>query len=144
MEQLRNGFWFAHERLDSSARVHYGDISALPAELGRFDSAVLGSVLLHTRDPLRLIGGCAALADELVITERYWADLEGGPLCRLCPTPESPQWHTWWEFSPGFFVQFLEVLGFETPTVTRHDQVHVHAEGRMNIPMFTVTATRAG
>jgi hypothetical protein len=77
MEQLRNGFWFAHERLQSKAQVHYGSIYALPSELGHFDCAVLGSVLLHTHDPLRVIEECAALSDQLVITERYRRDLDG-------------------------------------------------------------------
>ena len=41
MEGLRNGYWFAHERLGSKARVHYGNVYDLPDELGHFDIAVL-------------------------------------------------------------------------------------------------------
>jgi hypothetical protein len=143
MERLRNGFWFAHERLNSRAQVHYGSIYRLPFELGRFDAAVLGSVLLHTRDPLRVIEECAGLSHQLVITERHRSELDGSPVCRLYPTPESPQWDTWWEFSPDLIVQYLEVIGFESPRVTFHHQTHVHPGGRANIPMFTVVAERA-
>jgi SAM-dependent methyltransferase len=67
MERLRNGFWFAHERVGSTARVHYGSAYELPAGLGRFDIAVMGAVLLHTRDPLRVVQQCAGVADSLVV-----------------------------------------------------------------------------
>jgi O-methyltransferase len=142
MEQLRNGFWFAHERFESNARVHYGSAYELPQELGRFDVAVLGSVLLHTRDPLRILENCARLADRLVITELHVSELAGGPVAQLYPSAESTQWDTWWSFSPDLVVRFLEVLGFGDVTVTYHDQRYVNAGGEMSIPLFTVVAER--
>jgi hypothetical protein len=75
MEGLRNSYWFAHERFQSRARVHYGNVYALPDTLGRFDVAVMGSVVLHVRDPLAVVEGCARLADALVITEPLHPDL---------------------------------------------------------------------
>jgi len=143
MEQLRNGFWFAHERLRSHAVVHYGSAYELPSELGHFDTAVLGSVLLHTRDPLRVIEECAARSDRLIITERHLPELDGSPVCRLYPTPHSSQWDTWWEFSPEMIARFLEVIGFERHRVTYHDQTHIYPGGNASIPMFTVVAERA-
>lgn len=68
-EKVRNAYWFAHERLGSKARVHYGDIYALPAELGDFDVAVMCSVLLHVRDPLHVFENCARIAETLVVTD---------------------------------------------------------------------------
>src|SRR4051794_20123429 len=83
MERMRRTFWFAHERVGSSVQVHYASAYSMPDELGHFDLATLGSVLLHLRDPLRAVARCAQLAETLVITDRHWADLDGLPVMRL-------------------------------------------------------------
>jgi SAM-dependent methyltransferase len=143
MAQLRNGFWFAHERIGSSALVHYGTAYDLPDGLGRFDIAVMASVLLHTRDPLQVIEGCARHADTLVVTEMRFPELEGSPVARLYPTPASSQWDTWWSFSPDMLVQYLGVLGFSECVVTDHEQMHVYPGGHSQMPMFTIVASRS-
>ncbi len=58
MQQLKNSYWFSHAALQSKAKVYYGDAYNLPAALGEFDIAVMGAVLLHCRDPLRIIEQC--------------------------------------------------------------------------------------
>ena len=59
MQQLKNSYWFNHAALQSKAKVYYGDAYNLPAALGEFDIAVMGAVLLHCRDPLRIVEQCA-------------------------------------------------------------------------------------
>jgi hypothetical protein len=142
MQRLRNGFWWTHERVGSHAQVHYGSVYALPERLGHFDIAVMAAVLRHTRDPLRIVEGCANLAESLVITEMYKPGLEGRPLASLVPTRESDAWDTWWDFSPTLLTQFLEVLGFDHVTVTHHDQRFLAGEVVYQIPFFTVVANR--
>lgn len=75
IDYTRNAYWFAHERVGSKAKVHYGDIYALPKALGHFDYAVIAAVLLHVRDPLRVVEECAWLADSLVIVEMHFDDV---------------------------------------------------------------------
>jgi SAM-dependent methyltransferase len=140
MEQLRNGFWFAHERFRSSARVHYGSAYELSDGLGRFDVAVLGSVLLHTRDPLKVLENCARLADCLVISDLHVPELDGRPVAELYPRADSPQWDTWWRLSPELVVRFVEVLGFQDVTVTKHQQRYVHSGSEVDMALFTVVA----
>jgi SAM-dependent methyltransferase len=141
MERLRNGYWFAHERFGSTAKVHHGSVYDLPPELGRFDLAVLGSVLLHLRDPLRALEQCARRADRIVVTDAHFPELDG-PLARLEPAPDSDTWDTWWRMSPELVVRFLAVLGLDDANVTFHEQRHV-ADGHVYpIPMFTVVAGR--
>ncbi len=140
MERLRNGFWFAHERLHSGARVHNSSAYRLPPQLGRFDLAVLGSVLLHLRDPLRAVEQAARLADRVVVTDLD-AGLEG-PIARLEPSADSDNWHTWWNFGPELLVRLLGVLGFEQAIVTRHEQRHIGGGQEFSIPLFTVVASR--
>ena len=145
MKRLRNGFWWAHARTGSTARVHYGDVYRLPDELGRFDVAVMAAVLLHTRNPLQIIDGAARVSDRIVITERAFPEIDqSSPLARFYPPRGSTQWDTWWDFSPEFFVRYLEVLGFDDIVLSHHTQRFVQHETEYAIPMFTVVAERTG
>jgi O-methyltransferase len=144
LEMVRNGFWFAHERFGSNARIHYGSAYELPAALGHFDLAIMGSVLLHLRDPLRAVEQCARVADCVVVSDIHTPELDGAPVARLEPTPgDSDNWHTWWHISPQLLVRFLGVLGFEQSTTTHHEQRHVGPDGRaFPMRLFTIVATR--
>ena len=139
MQQLKNSYWFSHAAIKSKATVYYGDVYNLPASLGEFDVAVMGSVLLHCRDPLRIIEQCGKIARTLIIVDMFHPELEGTPVCRLAPTPEIFLWHTWWNFSTQFFTQFLAVMGFTTSEILRHIQ---HHRGRP-YTLFTVVGRRA-
>ena len=138
MEHLKNSYWFSHAAHQSKAKVHYGDVYNLPAALGQFDIAVMGSVLLHCRDPIRIIEQCGKMARSLIIVDMFHPDLEGAPVCRLAPTPQNFLWHTWWHFSAQFFTQFLAVMGFTTSEILRHQQ---HHRGRP-YTLFTVVGRR--
>jgi O-methyltransferase len=143
IEFVRNAYWFTHERVGSKAKVHYGDVYALPDELGHFDIAVMAAVLLHLRDPLRVIEGCARLADSLVITEaRHWDIPEDKPYMGFFSTEESPVPHVWWKISPQLLVRFGEVLGFSHNVVSFHDQLYI-ADGDppRPAPLYTVVST---
>jgi len=137
MQRLKNSYWFSHAAHHSKAKVYYGNVYNLPAILGQFDIAVMGSVLLHCRDPLRIVEQCGKMAKSLIITDMFHPDLEGAPLCRLAPTPQNFLWHTWWHFSTQFFTQFLTVMGFTTQPST-HQQCH---RGRA-YTLFTIVGRR--
>jgi SAM-dependent methyltransferase len=124
MQQLKNSYWFAHAAHRSKAQVYYGDVYNLPNALGQFDIAVMGAVLLHCRDPLRIIEQCAKRARLLIITDMFYPELEGAPISRLAPNPQNFLWHTWWHFSTQYFTQFLAVMGFNSSDVSRHQQPH--------------------
>jgi O-methyltransferase len=124
MQQLKNSYWFSHAAMQSKARVYYGDVYNLPGALGQFDIAVMAAVLLHCRDPLRIVEQCGKLARTLIITDMFHPDLEGEPVCRFAPTTENFLWYTWWHFSTQFFTQFLNVMGFTTSEILRHQQHH--------------------
>lgn len=143
MEQIRNGFWYARAAMGSTAQVHYGSAYDLPPGLGRFDVSVMASVLLHSRDPLRILERCARLTDRtLVIVEQYHPDLDGRPVAHLTPTRDNGVWDTWWAFSPDFFVNFCAVLGFAKTRVDFHEQRHLSSGAEAQIPLFTLVAER--
>ncbi len=140
IKRIRNGFWFCHEKFGSRARVYYGSSEHLPHELGTFDVVLLAAVLLHTRSPVAILESCARLVTgSVIITENFDPTLGEGPVCSLVPNGENEAWDTWWRFSPRFFTQFLEVLGFPDSRVTFHRQRAFNHEQEM----FTVVASRA-
>jgi 2-polyprenyl-3-methyl-5-hydroxy-6-metoxy-1,4-benzoquinol methylase len=138
MQQLKNSYWFSHAALQSAARVYYGDVYNLPSALGEFDIAVMSSVLLHCRDPLRIVEQCGKMAKAVIITDMFRPDLEHAPICRLAATPQNFLWHTWWHFSTQFFTQFLAVMEFTAAQTLTHQQ---HHRGRP-YTLFTIVARR--
>ena len=121
MQQLKNSYWFSHAALQSKAKVYYGDVYNLPAALGQFDIAVMGSVLLHCRDPLRIVEQCGKMARSLIIIDMFHPDLEGTPVCRLAPDST--------EFSLAYLVAFQHTIFH---SVSRRDGIH--ADGDFDAP----------
>jgi hypothetical protein len=71
LERLRNSFWLGHEALQSRARVVYGNIYQVPADIGPVDTCLYGAILLHLRDPFLALANGARLAREtIVVTDR--------------------------------------------------------------------------
>lgn len=137
--RIRNGFWFCHEKFASKARVWHGSAERLPAGLGEFDVVLLASILLHSRSPVAILESCARLVTgSVIITEVHDPALGEGPVCSLVPTAGNKAWDTWWRFTPRFFTQFLEVLGFSEHRVTFHRQLADNTP----LDMFTVVSSR--
>ncbi|NBC33506.1 MAG: hypothetical protein GVY13_12595 [Alphaproteobacteria bacterium] len=143
MRLIKNGFWLAHHALGSTAKVVYGDASHIPEELGLFDIAVLGGVLLHCRDPLACLEACGRMTTEaIIITEQAMPWLEARaeqPLKWLAPSPENKVWDVWWRFTPGFFRNVLPLYGFADVRIVRHQQISLEK----SYPHFTVVGRRA-
>lgn len=139
MRRIKNSFWFIHGIHQSKVRVYYGDSCNIPDAIGHFDVAVMASVLLHCERPARVIAECAKRSDAIIITELYHETLESHSVCRFVPDRTNFAWDTWWDFSPKFFTQILDVLGFPNVIVTHHTQ---RAEWGGIIPFFTVVARR--
>ena len=146
--RINNGYWLCHARLASQARLAYGTVYDMPLSLGPVDVAVLGSILLHLRDPFLALHNAVRLAGETaVVTEllpgahvlsRVQALWQGRAM-RFKPNfHKGRPWETWWELSPQVVVAFLGVLGFERSVVTYHRQ---SLKGR-RMPMYTVVAQR--
>ena len=139
LDRIRNGFWLCYEKFKSNAKVCYGATHDLPKELGVFDVAVFGAVLLHTQCPVKVLENCASLVTgSIIVTEPLDRSLGDGPVCRLIPTAENNRWETWWGFTPGFFTQYLSLLGFSKISTSTHKQLNY----KKPVEMFTVVASR--
>ena len=125
--RLKRAYWLAHRLLQSRAAVYYGNIYELPSALGLFDVVVLGSILLHVRDPFKALQSACRLSRGAVIVTDVFFDAKD-PIMQFVPdwTSLSPR-ETWWRISETCMVQMLKTLGFPDVTVTRAEhRVHHH------------------
>jgi hypothetical protein len=149
MEHTRrttNAWWYLHREYQSKARLVHGDIYHLPDDLGQYDLVVLGSILLHLRDPFSALQQAAHHAsDTIVVTDTVNPGLEGDvPLLRFWPdVADLGPAVGWWQFSPGTISAMLWRLGFERERVVRHNQRYrVQGHGWSETAMYSVVARR--
>ena len=146
---VQNSWWYLRRRLQSKALMVYGDIYKLPGDLGRFDVAVFGAILLHLRDPYSALAQAAAITDgAVVVTDLVQGGLDSDTeaLLRFDPLVAPEFRAIWWALSPGAVRAMLRRLGFGASQVTYHKQPH-HLGHRLDEPqtmmeMFTVVARR--
>lgn len=147
---MNNGWWLQHRDRGSNARIAYGDIYNLPADIGQYEIAVFGSILLHLRDPFRALQQAALRTTEAIVV----TDL----LRPGIADPDDPvmRWgmefqntgpsQRWWHLSPGAVTMMLWRLGFGREQLLRHRQVYTNRTSAeltpAEIPLFTVVATR--
>ena len=139
---LTNAYWFAHSALHSRAKVFYGDVYDLPQDLGTFDVAFLGSVLLHLQNPFEALHSAARRTrDVLIVTEPAYR--AAGPQMEFMPTRSGPV-DTWWRLSEGCVAQMMDVLGFDVERIThsRHT-LTLEAKAR-SFEFFSVVGRRTG
>jgi SAM-dependent methyltransferase len=141
-ERLVNSYWLAHRVLGSSARVFYGDIYALPEGLGTFDVVVLGSVLLHLRDPFQALLSVSRLSrDSIIISDHHFESPT--PVMEFVPDLKARIVDTWWRISERCMSAMLAAVGFDPPTITRADHLAVHDGVRQRIRLSTYVAHRS-
>ena len=140
MDRLRASWHVVKASYGLRAQIIYGHAEQPPSDRGSFDAAMLGCVLLHTRHPLTILERVAAMTTEtIIIVERYFPELGDAPVCRLASSTRNRDWGTWWDFSPAFLVQALQLLGFAQVDVSYHRQQFRD----VLLPMFTVVARRS-
>jgi len=138
-KKLNNSFWLARKALGSSVKLVYGRAYDIPSEIGSVDVSILGSILLHTINPVQIIIEAAKLTKEAIII----ADIPPKTFFRLprinflprfikkrmkpCawfyPNAETKVQGSWWSMPPEFMIRALEMVGFEDCKTTWHLQL---------------------
>jgi SAM-dependent methyltransferase len=113
IERIRNSFRYAHTELRSKVQLYEASAYDLPDSLGSFDIGVLGCVLLHCSCPVRIVEQVARRVQTIIIAEPFIDTLTKEPACWLIPSSQNQIVEAWWRFSPMFFTNYLEVLGFK-------------------------------
>jgi hypothetical protein len=148
VEGIHNSWWYMHRVYGSAAKLVHGDLYQLPQDLGEFDIAVFGAILLHLREPWGAIREVAKRTTERIVVTDLIQDREApleSNIMRFSPLA-THEISNWWNLYPGAVVAMLERVGFGNTTITEHTQAH-HLGHRMGepaveMPMFTVVGER--
>ena len=147
VQRVNNSWWYSHSRLSSSSTMVYGDVYCLPPDLGEFDVAIFGSILLHLERPLRALAAAAERSKTLVVCEPLGPFAATADEKLMRPLPASDRNLTgWWQIAPGALVDMLEILGFGDFELTSHRQRH-HVEHdvsseQVDVDMYTLVARK--
>lgn len=146
---VQNSWWYLHQAYGSQAKVAYGDIYALPGDLGEFDVSVFAAILLHLRSPITALEQAARRTRETMVVTEPWSgerDAMYENIMRTVPWGDSGRWTVWWEISAGAVLAMFDLLGFRKTEVTEHVQRHQFGHDReseyKDIKMFTVVGHR--
>lgn len=148
ISRFQNTWWLMHRKLASRAKMVYGNIYSLPGDIGTFDVATFGNILLHLRDPFgALVQAAARTRSTLIVSESLnsAASDSDRPVMLFDPVGgENPT--NWWTLSPGAVMRMVERLGFTRTRLTYHSQKHHVGHdlsvSAADIAMFTVVGER--
>lgn len=120
IEQWRNAYWLAHNRLNSRARVIYGDIYDIPQEYGQFDVVLVGSVLEHLSDPIRALASISRVASSTIVITTPALQTEE-PVAQFMGDRNNPEIdYVFWVYSLGIYRHVLGMLGFELVRINQY------------------------
>jgi len=149
VSDFSNSWWYLRKQYNSTAKIVYGDIYDLPRDIGKFDVATFGCILLHLRSPIAALEQAARRGPDTIIVTESWtegADTLMTNTMRPFPNGEKGRWVLWWQISAGAVIEMMKILGYGDCTVTEHTQLHQHAHdaanGWVEQPMYTVVAKR--
>jgi SAM-dependent methyltransferase len=125
IERWKNAYWLCHRLYRSRAEAFYGDVYDLPPALGRFDVAIVGSLLEHLSDPVTALASIARLTKETVVVVTPLIESEER-IARFEPRADDPgQDYTWWTYSLGLYREVFGILGFRVERVMSAEYFHV-------------------
>lgn len=120
IHNLRQGFYYAHTINRSSVRLYESSVYSIGEDIGLFDVAIVGSILLHLTDPFKALHKILSVTkSKVVISDLYYGHLEmmmsHRPLVEFVPNPQAkyPNELAWWRLSVPAITMMLDVLGFE-------------------------------
>src|SRR3954447_16370790 len=113
------GFELAREALGSQVQRVYRSVYELDPEwAGRFDFAVVGTLLMHLRDPVGALRAVRGVTDALLVNEGVMPSL---PLLRRTPTADVVMQHEpfWFLPNPPALRRWVEAAGFTVEKMSR-------------------------
>ncbi|MBU1192043.1 MAG: class I SAM-dependent methyltransferase [Gammaproteobacteria bacterium] len=138
--RLKNAYWYSHKKLNSKAKVYYGDIYNFPDELGKFDVVVFGMILTHLREPFRALYSAGRLSTESIIVTNQTMKTDQ-PIATFVPSVENHEAQAWWALSDGCIERMMGVLGFEPQSRTTSNAQCIVA-GRVGPELCTAIVGR--
>ncbi len=117
LARLNNGYWLAHRLSKSKAKVVYCNVCSIPEEIGKFDVAVIGQILVHLSDPIRALSSVIdRVRGHIAVTEGMIDSDE--PIMSLCGRAETGVAWSWWHLSTGLYREIFTMAGFEIEKIS--------------------------
>jgi 2-polyprenyl-3-methyl-5-hydroxy-6-metoxy-1,4-benzoquinol methylase len=140
LARIRNAFWLAHHALGSKVKVVYGHAGDLPAELGYFDTVMMGNILQHLQDPVGAVLQAIRHTDHLIVTEADWMRGSVGDDFVGLVMFDLPNPFSWYQVKPGLLQNLLGRWGFSEQRLSWHWQQFLETDSR--VPHFTLALRR--
>ncbi|MHA6718836.1 class I SAM-dependent methyltransferase [Sphingomonas sp. RS6] len=118
IQKINNAYWYCHQAYNSDAQMVNGVVYDIPTSIGPVDVSVLGSILLHLRDPFLALTNVAALTKETIIVSELSPYGKLASLFRrnprFMPRGLKPNGINdgWYRMPPLLVREYLAILGF--------------------------------
>ena len=113
----RKGYWYCHTGYGSKVKLVLGDAYKIGSHVRGADIVILGQILVHQRDPLKVLHECAKVADKtIVIVEGSFESDQS--LMRFGGLNNN--YYSWFHLSTELYTQYLRILGFEVASINRN------------------------
>lgn len=144
IDKINNAYWFCHRAFGSNAKMVNGVVYDIPSSIGPVDVSVLGSILLHLRDPFLALTNVAALTKETIIVAelspygRLASMFRRNP--RFMPRGLKPNGINdgWYRLPPLLVREYLAILGFADQRIVWNTFKY----GSRTRPIYTIVANR--
>lgn len=144
IRKINNAYWYCHQAFGSKARMVNGVVYDIPPSIGPVDVAVLGSILLHLRDPFLALKSVADLTRETMIVSEIspYGKLASRFLRnpRFMPRGLKPNGidDGWYRMPPLLVREYLAILGFKDQRVVWNKFKY----GGRTRSIYTIVASR--
>jgi SAM-dependent methyltransferase len=139
--RMNNGYWLAHRLNKSKAKMVYANVYSIPPELGQFDIAVVGQVLVHLSDPVRALSSVIDRVHGRIVVTEGMVDSDE-PIMSLCSRAATGVAWSWWHLSIGLYREIFTMAGFEIENITHGQFCCVNPNFPSEQRLTTIVARR--
>lgn len=144
IQKINNAYWYCHQAFGSSAQMVHGVVYDIPPSIGPVDVSVLGSILLHLRDPFLALTSVADVTKETIIVSeispygKLASMFRRNP--RFMPRGLKPNGINdgWYRMPPLLVREYLAILGFADQRVVWNKFKY----GSRTRQIYTIVANR--
>ena len=137
--RFRNGYDFAHQHMQSKAKLVLGDIYSMSNSVPMHDIVLIGQILVHLRDPLSALQQASLLAkNTLIVTEGSFEF--DAPISVFLGSKSV--FYAWWHLSTALYRHWLDMLGFDVVSISREKYRCLDAVMTGDIDLWTFVAKR--
>ncbi|MBZ9909343.1 hypothetical protein LB557_25370 [Mesorhizobium sp. BR115XR7A] len=118
LTKWKRSCWLAHREFRSKNKIAYGNVYDIPAELGMFDTVIVGQILVHLRDMLGALSSIARRCSKTMIIAEGMIDNDA-PISTFLGRADNPSDDfSFWHHSTGLYIELMQIMGFRLRSKT--------------------------